>query len=323
VPGVAKAVFGAGVALGAGLVGAAAVGVHDFRLRQHVIPILPAGAQPVRLLHISDTHFVAGQRAKAAFIASLAELHPDLVVSTGDHMAFDSAFDQLMAAYAPLLKIPGVFVSGSNDFFSPVFKNPLIYLLPERARAVPHIAELDWRRVRDAFVDAGWVNLAGARWLTELNALPFEFRGTGDAHIHLDDYSPVAGPPESCVSSSGIAVGVTHAPYTRVLDAMVADDVQLLIAGHTHGGQVCLPRFGAAEEHPLPNVTTVCPPVGHPLVTNCDLPPAMASGVFRYSDAWLHISAGLGTSPYAPIRLNCPPEACIIDLMPVTEDETA
>ncbi|MDR0836838.1 MAG: metallophosphoesterase [Propionibacteriaceae bacterium] len=318
--GVAKAVLGVGMSAGAGLLGAALVGTRDFRVRQHVIRMLATGARPVRVLHVSDAHFVAGQQAKADFISGLAELHPDFVVSTGDHVAFDSALDEFLVAYAPLLNIPGVFVFGSNDYFPPTLRNPLVYLLSERKRRLPQVAESDWRRVRDTFVSAGWVDLSRARWTTELNGVPFEFRGTDDAHLGWDDYSLVAGPPDVASSEGGVAVGVTHAPYTRVLDAFVADKLQLLIAGHTHGGQVCLPRLGAAEQHPLAGVTTVSPPVGRPLVTNCDLPPAMASGLFRYHDAWLHISAGLGTSPYAPLRLNCPPEACILDLMPMSED---
>jgi predicted MPP superfamily phosphohydrolase len=271
------------------------------------------------VLHVSDAHFVAGQHSKVAFIAGLAELHPDLVVSTGDHIAFDSAFDDFMSAYGPLLKVPGVFVFGSNDYFPPVAKNPLRYLLPAREKTFPQVRESNWRRVKDAFIDAGWVDVSGQRWTIELNDVPFEFRGTDDAHLKWDDYSLVAG-PTALDAARGVAVGVTHAPYTRVLDSFAADGLKLMLAGHTHGGQVCLPRFGDFNTNPLPGVTTVCPPAGHPLVTNCDLPPQMASGLFRYADAWLHISAGLGASPYAPFRLNCPPEACILDLLPVSED---
>jgi predicted MPP superfamily phosphohydrolase len=271
---------------------------------------------------VSDAHFVSGQRTKGEFIASLAELHPDLVVCTGDNVAFDSAFDDFVAAFEPLLKYPGVFVFGSNDFYPPIFKNPFVYLLPDRELVFPDVPESDWRRVHEVFTSSGWVDLSRARWTTELGGVPFEFRGTGDAHLNWDDYSLVAGPP-SVSSEAGIAVGVTHAPYTRVLDAFTSDGLELLLAGHTHGGQVCLPRFGAAVAHPLPGVTTVSPPTGRPLVTNCDLPPAMASGLFKYHDAWLHISAGLGTSPFAPLRLNCPPEACILDLMPVSEGASA
>jgi uncharacterized protein len=85
-----------------------------------------------------------------------------------------------------------------------------------------------------------------------------------------------------------------------VLDPMVRDGLGLLLAGHTHGGQVCVPGFGA-------------------LVTNCDLPRRQAKGLSRWvvdgRSAWLHVSAGVGTSPYAPIRFACFPEATLLTLV--------
>ena len=104
-------------------------------------------------------------------------------------------------------------------------------------------------------------------------------------------------------------MGVAHAPYQRVLDAMTADGARLVIAGHTHGGQLCVPGYGA-------------------LVTNCDLDRGRAKGVSRWwpgagtsaprpSDAaWLHVSAGLGASRYAPVRFACRPEATLMTLVP-------
>ena len=70
---------------------------------------------------------------------------------------------------------------------------------------------------------------------------------------------------------------------------------ELLLAGHTHGGQLCLPFKGA-------------------LVTNCDLDTGRAKGLHRHHGSWLHVSAGLGTSPYAPVRFFCRPEATLLTL---------
>ena len=94
-----------------------------------------------------------------------------------------------------------------------------------------------------------------------------------------------------------LVIGVTHAPYQRILDAYAADGATLLIAGHTHGGQVCVPFHGA-------------------LVTNCDLDTGRVKGLSRWwpgagsrpssqapdDAAWLEVSAGLGTAPTAPVR---------------------
>jgi predicted MPP superfamily phosphohydrolase len=147
------------------------------------------------------------------------------------------------------------------------------------------------------FAEAGWQDVDGHRARTEVQGVTLEFRGTDDAHLGLDDYGLVAGPPSLGVD---VTIGVTHAPYSRVLDAMTADGVQLILAGHTHGGQVCVPGWGA-------------------LTTNCDLPPAQAKGlsVLHGPDgrtAHLHVSAGVGSSPYAPYRFACPPEVTVLTL---------
>ena len=83
----------------------------------------------------------------------------------------------------------------------------------------------------------------------------------------------------------------------KVLDAFTADGYPMILAGHTHGGQVCVPFYGA-------------------LVTNCGIDRARVKGLNRHHDAWLHVSAGLGTSPYAPVRFCCPPEATLLKLVP-------
>jgi predicted MPP superfamily phosphohydrolase len=110
-------------------------------------------------------------------------------------------------------------------------------------------------------------------------------------------------------SPSGIdlRLGVTHAPYRRILDEMQADGADLILAGHTHGGQLALPFYGA-------------------LVTNCDLDTRRAKGLHGWPGArpdepdgagstWMHVSAGLGTSPYAPVRFACRPEATLLTLV--------
>jgi predicted MPP superfamily phosphohydrolase len=53
------------------------------------------------------------------------------------------------------------------------------------------------------------------------------------------------------------------------------------------------------------------------LVTNCGLDRGRARGLSRYDGTWLHVSAGLGTSPYAPVRFACPPEATLLTLVAV------
>ncbi|HSK55801.1 MAG TPA: metallophosphoesterase [Jiangellales bacterium] len=290
-------------ALALGAVGAAGLGyaagveVRAFRLRRASVPVLPPGQPPLRVLHLSDLHLTPGQRRKRDFVRRLAALDPDLVVDTGDNLAHPGAVPTVLDALGPLLERPGVFVPGSNDYFAPQAKNPARYLLPWGDATPVHRAELPWPELRDSLVDAGWVDLTHARATIDVDGRRLAFVGVDDPHLELDRYEEVAGKADP---DADLAVGVTHAPYQRILDGMVADSYRLLLAGHTHGGQLCVPGWGA-------------------LVTNCDLEPQRAKGVSRHpaedpDGAWLHVSAGLGTSPYAPVRFACPPEATLLTL---------
>jgi uncharacterized protein len=285
-------------ALGAGTLGYAGLyEVNAYRLRRVMVPVLPVGASPIRVLHISDLHLTPSARARQTWVSRLAALEPDLVVNTGDNIAHVDAVPFVLRCLGRLLDVPGVFVWGSNDYFAPTFKNPVRYLT-ERSRTVqPKQHKLPWEDLGRAFTERGWVDLTHERALLELHGVRFGFRGTDDAHLGYDHYSEVDGPIDRELVD--VAVGVTHAPYRRVLDAMTYDGHDLIMAGHTHGGQVCVPGLGA-------------------LVTNCDLNPARAKGLSTYTAAgnatWLHVSAGLGTSPYAPIRFACPPEATLLTL---------
>lgn len=273
---------------------------NAFQVRRVRVPVLPAGSRRIRVLHVSDIHLTTGQRARQRFVQRLAGLEPDLVVNTGDNIAQAEALAPLLDAFGRLLEVPGVFVFGSNDYNAARLTNPLRYLSrPTSRHGTPRDrAELPTDELRAGLSAGGWQDLTGRRVVLEVLGTKLEFRGTDDAHLHRDDYSLVAGKP----TPDAVAIGVTHAPYSRVLDAMTADGLALLFAGHTHGGQVCVPGWGA-------------------LTTNCDLPLAQAKGLSRYRaggrTAWLHVSAGLGSSPFAPYRFACPPEVTLLTLTPV------
>lgn len=288
------------VTAGAVLAYAAGYEVHDFRLRRADVPVLPPGSLPLSVLHLSDLHLAPWQRAKQRWLTGLAGLVPDLVVSTGDLIAHPDAVPPLLDSLAGLLARPGAFVHGSNDYYAPVVKNPTRYLLPDDGRRAVHGGRLPTEQMDRALLAAGWLDLDNARADLALRGMHLHLLGTDDAHLGYDDLSVLAGPPPS---DADLVLGVTHAPYLRVLDAFVAAGADLVVAGHTHGGQVCLPG-------------------GRALVTNCDLEPARARGLSRHpahggaDAAWLHVSAGLGTSPTAPVRVACKPEATLLTLLP-------
>lgn len=276
---------------------AAAYEARSFRLRRVEVPVLPRGSRPLRVLQVSDIHMVCGQRKKQDWLRRLAALKPDFVLNTGDNLSDPEAVPETLDALAPLLALPGAYVFGSNDYFAPRPKDPTSYLRRDDGTRRFGI-ENPWTELRDGFDGAGWENLNNARGRLKLEGLELELVGLDDPHIDRDRYELVAGGPDR---SAQLSLAVVHAPYRRALDAFTAEGYPLVIAGHTHGGQVCVPFYGA-------------------LTTNCDLDRKRAKGLSRYESAgnetYLHVSAGCGTSRYARFRFACPPEATLLTLTP-------
>ena len=107
---------------------------NAFQVRRVSVPVLPAGAKRIRVLHVSDIHLSLGKRARLRFVSALAGLEPDLVVNTGDNVAQAEALSPLLDAFGRLLDVPGVFVFGSNDYSAPKFTNPAAYLARSTSR---------------------------------------------------------------------------------------------------------------------------------------------------------------------------------------------
>jgi predicted MPP superfamily phosphohydrolase len=288
----AKIVVGT-TALGAATIAySAGVERRHWTLRKATLPVLAPDARPLKVLHISDLHMLPDQRSKQRWVAELDKLEPDLVVNTGDNLAHLHAVPAVLRALEPLLARPGVFVFGSNDYYAPKPKNPVRYLTKSRKRV--HGTPLPWQDLRAALVERGWHNLTHVRTGLTVAGQQIIAAGVDDAHLRRDRYAEIAGRP----APATLRLGVTHSPEPRVLDAFAADGYDLVLAGHTHGGQLRLPGYGA-------------------IVTNCALDRSRARGASRWgAHMWLHVSAGLGTSPYAPVRFACPPEASLLTLVP-------
>lgn len=279
------------------------VEAQQYTLRRVTVPVLPRGERPLRVLHVSDLHLTPTQTRKIEWVRSLADLEPDLVVDTGDNMAHREVLPALLHALEPLTRFPGAFVMGSNDYFAPVPKNPARYLLADSRHRLVDPVRLPADELGSALRRAGWVDLSNRRDAVVADGRTLALVGVDDPHIDRDRFPG----PDVPRADADLRVGVTHAPYRRTLDAMHADGSDIVIAGHTHGGQLCLPLWGA-------------------LVTNCDLDTGRAKGLHGWPGArpdeprgagssWLHVSAGLGTSPYAPVRFACRPEATLLTLV--------
>ncbi len=297
--------------VGALALGAAAWGAlverENFRVRRETLPILDPGSEPIRVLHLSDIHMAPWHSHAVSWIRELTALHPDIVVGTGDFLGHPEGLSALTEALMPFRGVPGVVTHGSNDRVAPRVKNPFSYVLEPSRPHGDHSGEaMNFAGLQELYQTLGWSDIDNGVARMDIRGSSLEWVGVGDAHYGLDDLPGLPGlldkerEDTEAGTTSLTTLGVTHAPYQRVLNALQNNGAEVIFAGHTHGGQVCLPG-------------------GRALTTNCDLPTSMASGVHVWTHAgkasYLQVSAGLGTSIYAPVRLFCPPEAVLVTLV--------
>jgi uncharacterized protein len=258
-----------------------------YRLVRRQLDILPAGARPLTVLHLSDLHLTRNDLGKRRFLASLPR--SDVAVVTGDLLGEPEAVEFTAGSLRPVRgRVASLFVLGSNDLFAPRMNNWLRYLVPNRQRR-----RIVGRRGRGQELvrlleQDGWVHLRNRKYDRRADGMRMEIVGLDDPHIHRADLTVA---PRTSPDAFGLAV--VHSPDPAPELASLGYD--LVVAGHTHGGQVRLPVVGA-------------------LITNCSIPTRLARGLARLGPAYLHVSPGLGTSKYAPFRLFCRPEATLLEL---------
>jgi predicted MPP superfamily phosphohydrolase len=261
------------------------VEAHVYRTKTHRIPVMPSGSRTIRILQISDLHLRPYQRRLQGFLRSLGGQSYDFVFATGDLLGDPKSAELCFAALNSTKARFRCFVLGSADYYAPKFKNYLDYFLGRKTHGTR-------RNPTDKFktllTSAGWIDLTNSDHKLELDGLVIQVTGMDDPYLKRDDRSVLVRNPDADLS---ICVVHDPTPYLEVENA----GYDLMISGHTHGGQVRIPFVGA-------------------VVTNSKLPTRYARWASRIGDMWLFVNPGLGTGRYAPIRFLCPPEASVIEL---------
>ena len=265
-------------------------------LRHVTLPVLrPAAARPLRVLHVSDLHQLPGQGHRLDFVRACVEAGPDVVIATGDLLETDDSIDEVVDTLgAAAGGRPAFAVLGAHDYWGATARNPADYLVRPGRRKYGR--RLDTQRLVDGLEAAGYAVMDNHRDTFKTAAGLIDVAGLGDPHVDLDRPERVdwSAPREEMA----LRLGLVHAPYRRSIERFAMSGYDLVLSGHTHGGQLRAPLLGA-------------------LVNNSDLPLRQSRGLSRHADGtWLHVSAGLGHSRYAPVRFACRPEATIIDLVP-------
>jgi len=275
------ALGGAGVAYGV-------TEAKMYRVREYDIPVLPPGAPPCRVLQVSDLHLRSSSKRLMTFVESLSIESYDVVLATGDLMGEPESVEDCIRLLSGLRATKGkYYVLGSSDYFAPTFKTYFDYFLKIRrhgARRNPT------SRLKEELAGLGWEDLTNRTTWLELGSLRIQVTGLDDPYLNWDDRSVLIREAEA-----EVALCVVHdpGPYQDALDA----GFDLVVSGHTHGGQVRVPFIGA-------------------VVTNSTLPTKFARGLSRIGRGWLFVTPGLGVAKLAPFRFLCPPEASVLNLLP-------
>ena len=227
-----------------------------------VLPQLPTAFDGLTILQISDLHVDMNEGAMRRLVQLLPDLAYDLCVLTGDYRG--KTFGPFAATLEGLARVCARIVA-------PIFG---VLGNHDTIRMVPGLEEMGIRML-----------LNEAKSLVRGDER-IHIVGIDDAHYYRVDNIEKA---TSQLPGDGFSILLSHTPeiYRQAAHA----DFDLMLSGHTHGGQICLP--GAV-----------------PITLDAKLPRRMGSGLWKYRDMVGYTSVGVG-SCIVPVRINCPPEIAI------------
>ncbi len=256
------------------------------RRRELRLRALDPGLAGLSILHVSDLHFRGPEPWKQQALGRLESLDPDLVVFTGD---FIDGREGIAAAAEVCRRLRGRLgtyaVLGNHDYHS---YGIIHFLRDVRAKTMRGNRRTYTPELVSALEEAGVTVLGNASRRLKANSAPFWVIGVDDVYSGQMDFAAAMGD----VEGAGLRLLLAHSP--DALEGDHPDGLDLVLAGHTHGGQICLPGGGA--------ITTR---------TRLRLP--RGAGVMALKGTVLHVSAGVGATGL-PLRLFCPPEASLLTL---------
>lgn len=284
---IVKGTIGVGAALGA----YALIEPYRFRVERLEVPVTGL-RERLTLLHLADTHLTEANGARARFVARIPDVIgavPDLVVATGDMIDDNTGIEPLTDALRNIDARHGKFyVFGSHDYFQTKWKPPTKYFTGEQT--APQLRRADTERFEKRLAEQGWKAVTNSTEHVDVGRTRVRISGVDDPYLDRHETGHIKRS-----RSDDIAIALVHAP--DVVSEWLLNHFDLVLAGHTHGGQVRLPIIGA-------------------LVTNCSLPNALAMGLTKVGGGYLYVSPGLGHSRFSPIRFLARPTATLLELVP-------
>ena len=257
-----------------------------YQINSHAATVAKPLPSPLRILHLSDTHFRGEERALGILFETLGRDVYDFIFITGD--IFDCPAGISGAAlFQKLNSRHGIYaVFGNHDYFNYGYMDLVLHYTPGQGK--PY-APQPTERFEKAVREAGVRLLRNETVEVSLGGTPILIHG-------LDD--PTTGRANVRQAMLNFDPAKLNILLTHSIDVFLDigdNEVDLSFSGHSHGGQVCFPLIG-------------------PVLTHTLLGRQYAKGIHLLKGATCSISRGLGTSRFYPFRLLCAPEAIVLEI---------
>jgi len=250
--------------------------IHSFRVEQIELhhDALRPGSRPLTIVHLTDLHLRRWGRQHELLIETVNEREVDFVFVTGDFITRRRASIPCAEDLVKQMKCRyGVFACRGNW---------------EIAYAPPT------RRLRPIMADWGATLLVNESRTVETHAGTVRVSGLDDLAHGWPDFEAALGSP---AESADLTVLLSHAPLAVAL-LPEGHHVDLVLSGHTHGGQIRIPFLWRA------------------LLPRCA--GGFSDGLYEFGPVRLHISRGFGSAGIVPVRFNCPAQVAILRMLPPT-----